>query len=92
MATEHEPLREIALQKPSSQKRTAENASEPTCICGHPLSHPAVTPVLSYGFWAWFALLMGITGHPKEAAWRCRTCGAVLKRSRDPEVLKRLSS
>lgn len=58
-----------------------------TCRCGHHRDHPAVVAKPSYGFWAWLALLNGISGQPKKITWQCRRCGDVLGETRDPRKL-----
>jgi len=47
-----------------------------------------VSAEASYGFWAWVALLLGISGTPKQITWRCRRCGEVIHATRDPSELQ----
>jgi len=47
-----------------------------------------VSAEASYGFWAWVALLLGISGTPKQITWRCRRCGEVIRATRDPGELQ----
>jgi len=58
------------------------------CSCGHGASHYMVSAEASYGFWAWVALLLGISGVPKKITWRCRRCGEVIRTTRDPSELQ----
>jgi len=58
------------------------------CSCGHDPSHYMVSAEASYGFWAWVALLLGISGTPKQITWRCRRCGEVIHATRDPSELQ----
>lgn len=63
-------------------------SSLPTCRCGHDRTHHTVDAEPRYGFWAWVKLLTGITAAPKEVTWRCRRCGEVLGRTRNPRELE----
>lgn len=36
----------------------------------------------TYGFWAWVALIGGISGTPKRITWRCRRCGEIVRETR----------
>ena len=68
---------------------TSTPAKRPrTCRCGHDRDHPDVDAKPSYGFWAWVALLNGISGKPKKITWQCRRCGDILGKTRNPKVLK----
>ncbi|NBB99253.1 MAG: hypothetical protein GVY15_00095 [Bacteroidetes bacterium] len=59
-----------------------------TCSCGYGASHHRVSAEASYGFWAWVALILGISGTPKQVTWRCRRCGEVIHTTRDPGELQ----
>ena len=60
-----------------------------TCVCGHNLTHPRVTVEPHYGWNAGFFFMMGISAPVKEVVFYCEKCGTVMKRSRDPELLRR---
>ena len=64
---------------------SAKNA--PACRCGHHTNHPSVDAKPSYGFWAWLALLNGISGKPKQITWRCRDCGETIRQTKNPREL-----
>ncbi len=65
-----------------------DRTASPTCSCGYHASHYRVSAEASYGFWAWVALLLGISGTPKQITWRCRRCGEVIHNTRDPSELQ----
>jgi uncharacterized membrane protein YphA (DoxX/SURF4 family) len=70
-------------------KRTAaEKVGATTCSCGNDLSHPRVTAQPHYGWNAGFFFMLGISAPVKEVVFRCEKCGTVMKRTRDPEILR----
>jgi len=70
-------------------KRTAaEKVGETTCACGYDLSHPRVTVEPHYGWSAGFFFMLGISAPVKEVVFRCEKCGTVMKRTRDPGILR----
>jgi hypothetical protein len=77
-----------ATDASAADTSAADAAARPTCRCGHDRAHHAVSVQPTYGFWAWLALLGGISGRPKQLTWRCRRCGAVVETSRDPQDLR----
>ena len=87
------PRKRTSLARPFSllpppPGRMPEHTAPPTCSCGHEASHYMVSAEASYGFWAWVALLLGISGTPKQVTWRCRRCGEVIHTTRDPNELQ----
>lgn len=73
------------------ENRPAEGASVTVakqCSCGNDLNHPRVTAEPKYGLFASLLFLLGISAPVKEVVFWCEMCGTVMKRSRDPEVLK----
>ena len=70
---------------PSRDGTSAQAAG--TCTCGHDRNHPDVAEEAHYGIWGMLHFAVGITGEPKEIVYRCTTCGEVVERSRDPELL-----
>jgi len=59
------------------------------CACGNDLNHPRVTVEPKYGLFAPLFFLIGISAPVKEVVFWCEVCGTVMKRSRDPELLKK---
>jgi hypothetical protein len=73
----------------AATKRTAaEKVGATTCSCGNDLSHPRVTAQPRYGWNAGFFFMLGISAPVKEVVFRCEKCGTVMKRTRDPDVLR----
>jgi len=73
----------------AATKRTAaQKVGETTCSCGNDLSHPRVTAEPRYGWSAGFFFMLGISAPVKEVVFRCEKCGTVMKRTRDPEILR----
>jgi hypothetical protein len=71
----------------STVAATPSALQEPTCSCGHTRTHELVTPDVRYSLFGLFYFLGGITAPPKEVVFRCKKCGEVLERSRDPHLL-----
>lgn len=59
------------------------------CSCGNDLNHPRVTVEPRYGWTAGFFFMLGISAPVKEVVFYCETCGTVMKRTRDPDVLEK---
>jgi len=73
----------------AATKRTAaQKVGETTCSCGNDLSHPRVTAQPHYGWSAGFFFMLGVSAPVKEVVFRCEKCGTVMKRTRDPEILR----
>jgi uncharacterized membrane protein YphA (DoxX/SURF4 family) len=73
----------------AATKRTAaQKVGETTCSCGNDLSHPRVTAEPHYGWSAGFFFMLGVSAPVKEVVFRCEKCGTVMKRTRDPEILR----
>lgn len=64
-------------------------AALPTCRCGHDRDHFMVSPVPQYTGLDWVWVIFGITTIPYEVQFRCRRCGQVFDRTRDPRLMKR---
>jgi uncharacterized membrane protein YphA (DoxX/SURF4 family) len=60
-----------------------------TCSCGHGIDHYMVTAQPTFRKRAWFALFMGVRATPTMITYRCRECGEVIAKTRDPEILFR---
>jgi uncharacterized membrane protein YphA (DoxX/SURF4 family) len=73
----------------TTTQAVADRAEGGTCSCGHDLSHPRVTVEPHYGWNAGFFFMLGISAPVKEVVFYCEKCGTVMKRSRDPELLRR---
>ena len=58
------------------------------CPCGHDRHHPDVQEEGRFGLGGMLHFAAGITGKPKEIVYRCRSCGEIFERSRDPERLR----
>lgn len=66
----------------------AAPAAVKTCDCGHDIHHPRVTAEPRYGAFSALRFLLGISAPVKEVVFWCETCGAIIKRTSDPEVLR----
>jgi len=73
----------------ATKQAIGEQADVATCSCGHDLSHPRVTVEPHYGWSSGFFFMLGISAPVKEVVFYCEKCGTVMKRSRDPELLRR---
>lgn len=73
----------------ATKQTAAAKVGETTCACGHALSHPRVTAEPHYGWNAGFFFMLGISAPVKEVVFRCEKCGTVMKRTRDPEILRK---
>ena len=86
-----EPTGGVAAASPAeaaTKQAAAEKVEVTTCACGHDLSHPRVTAEPQYGWSAGFFFMLGISAPVKEVAFYCEKCGTVMKRTRDPEILR----
>ena len=59
------------------------------CSCGHGQDHPRVFPHVRYGMFGGVYFLVGVTAPPREIVFRCRDCGDVVVRTKEPEALRR---
>ncbi len=75
--------------KTATKQAVAEQADVERCSCGHDLTHPRVTVEPHYGWSAGFFFMLGISAPVKEVVFYCEKCGTIMKRSRDPELLRR---
>lgn len=81
----------VAASSPAeaaTKQAAAEKVEVTTCSCGHDLSHPRVTAEPRYGWNAGFFFMLGISAPVKEVVFYCEKCGTVMKRTRDPEILR----
>lgn len=76
-----------AAPERATQTLTEDVDAEP-CACGNDLSHPRVTVEPHYGWTAGFYFMLGISAPVKEVVFYCEECGTVMKRTRDPEILR----
>lgn len=72
----------------ATKRIAAERVEITTCSCGYDLSHPRVTVEPQYGWSSGFFFMMGISAPVKEVVFYCEKCGTVMKRTRDPKVLR----
>jgi uncharacterized membrane protein YphA (DoxX/SURF4 family) len=82
---------EVAARSPAeaaTKQAAAEKAEVTTCSCGNDLSHPRVTAEPRYGWSSGFFFMLGISAPVKEVVFRCEKCGTVMKRTRDPDILR----
>jgi len=91
-ASEEEPPSKepvgAGVQGASSMTGVATSVETVTCGCGHDVHHPHVTAEPRYGSFSALRFLLGISAPVKEVVFWCETCGAVIKRTSDPEVLR----
>jgi uncharacterized membrane protein YphA (DoxX/SURF4 family) len=73
----------------ATMQAAAEKVEVTTCACGYDLSHPRVTAKPHYGWSSGFFFMLGVSASVKEVVFYCEKCGTVMKRTRDPEVLRR---
>jgi len=76
------------VQAPGATEVAAPVATE-TCDCGNDIRHPRVTAEPRYGAFSALRFLLGISAPVKEVVFWCEKCDTVIKRTRDPEVLRR---
>ena len=50
--------------------------------------NPLVVTHARYPFWGWLLFLVDVTPRPKEVVFRHMKTGKIIKRSKDPEVLR----
>lgn len=67
----------------------AERVDGASCACGYDLAHPRVTVEPQYGWSAGFFFMLGVSAPVKEVVFYCEECGTVMKRTQDPDVLRR---
>lgn len=72
----------------ATKQAAAEKVEVTTCSCGNDLSHPRVTAEPRYGWSAGFFFTLGVSAPVKEVVFYCEKCGTVMKRTRDPDVLR----
>lgn len=78
-----------AAPETAAKRVVSTQADVATCSCGHDFRHPRVTVEPHYGWNAGFFFMLGISAPVKEVVFYCETCGTIMKRSRDPELLQR---
>ena len=92
---EAEPVSEggtaTAVAAETTVKRAAakQTSKTKTCDCGNDLTHRRVTAEPRYSLWATLYFVMGISAPVKEVVFWCEKCGTIMKRTRDPEVLRK---
>jgi len=77
-----------SVQPPEATDVAAPVRTE-TCDCGHDIHHPRVTAEPRYGAFAALRFMLGISAPVKEVVFWCEKCDTVIKRTRDPEVLRK---
>lgn len=83
------PIPELPPEEPRPVLAPEPASMTGTCSCGHDIDHYMVTAKPTFRKRAWFALFMGVRATPIMITYRCRKCGEVIARTRDPEILKR---
>jgi uncharacterized membrane protein YphA (DoxX/SURF4 family) len=86
-----EPAGGVAAASPAeaaTKQAAAEKVEVTTCSCGNDLSHPRVTAEPRYGWSAGFFFMLGISAPVQEVVFYCEKCKTVMKRTRDPDVLR----
>jgi len=73
----------------AAKRAVADETDVKTCSCGNELTHPRVTVEPRYGWTAGFFFMLGISAPVKEVVFYCEKCGTVMKRSRDPKLLRK---
>jgi len=85
-----EQIKERAAQEPDPipSMATSSTMTEKKCDCGNDLNHPRVVAEPRYGMWAGFYFMLGISAPVKEVVFYCQECGTVMKRTKDPAMLR----
>ncbi|PJZ77743.1 hypothetical protein [Leptospira neocaledonica] len=66
----------------------SQSPSLPHCdSCGTDRKSPLSREVKTYGNWAWFLILFGISSKPTTVSFQCSRCGQVFDRL-SPEELE----
>ena len=60
----------------------------PTCSCGHDRYHHAVRADLKFGSGSWIVIMNGVSGTPKQIAFKCAACNETFEITRDTTVLR----
>lgn len=71
------------------KRSVAERVEVKTCSCGNDITHPRVTAEPRYGWSAGFFFMLGISAPVREVVFYCEKCRTVMKRTRDPEILRK---
>lgn len=82
---------EVAAASPAeagTKKVASQQVETTTCSCGNDLRHPRVNAEPRYGWGAGFFFMLGISAPVKEVVFYCEKCGTIMKRTRDPEILR----
>lgn len=66
-----------------------QTAARKECACGHDVHHPRVVAEPRYGLMAGFFFMLGVSAPVKEVVFYCQECGTVMKRTKDPAMLRR---
>lgn len=85
-----EQIKERAAQEPEPIPNMAATGTmvRQECDCGHDLNHPRVVAEPRYSMWAGFYFMLGISAPVKEVVFYCQECGTVMKRTKDPAMLR----
>lgn len=86
---EPQPIPELPPEEPRPPLSMEPVGAHATCSCGHGIDHYMVTAEPTFPKRAWFALFMGVRATPMMITYRCRECGEVIARTKDPEILWR---
>jgi len=82
-------LRVTSASSTSARQAVAEAVEAESCACGNDLTHPRVMAEPRYGWSAGFFFMLGISAPVKEVVFYCEKCETVMKRTQDPEVLRK---
>ena len=88
-AAEMEPAGAAASANITALDDATSTTTQHTCDCGHDLNHPRVVAEPRYGLLAGFFFMMGVSAPVKEVVFYCQECGTVMKRTKDPAMLRR---
>jgi len=85
-----EQIKERAAQEPEPIPNMAATGTvmRKECDCGYDLNHPRVVAEPRYSMWAGFYFMLGISAPVKEVVFYCQECGTVMKRTKDPAMLR----
>ncbi|MEI7012415.1 hypothetical protein [Leptospira licerasiae] len=65
----------------------SQSSSLPHCdSCGTDRKSPLSREVKTYGNWAWFLILFGISSKPTTVSFQCSKCGQIFDRLSSEEL------
>jgi hypothetical protein len=66
-----------------------KDLNEMKCSCGNTKTSPLITAKTRYSKMGLFWLSMAYSAKPIEVVFQCQTCGDIIDRTDDPEVIEK---